>query len=49
MTLIIRSYNEAFVRFNVGYGTTLAVMAMILMLSVGVVYLRLQAKQQDMW
>lgn len=49
MTLIIRSYNEAFARFNVGYGSTLAVMSMILMLSVGAVYLRLQARRQDMW
>ncbi len=48
-TLIIQSYKEAFQRFNVGYGTALAVIAMILMLAVGAVYLRLQARQQDMW
>lgn len=48
-TLIILAYKEAFQRFNVGYGTSLAVIAMILMLSVGAVYLRLQARQQDMW
>ncbi len=48
-TLIIQSYKEAFQRFNVGYGTSLAVIAMILMLGVGAFYLRLQARQQDMW
>ncbi len=48
-TLIIQSYKEAFQRFNVGFGTSLAVIAMILMLGVGVVYLRLQARYQDMW
>lgn len=48
-TLIILSFKEAFQRFNVGYGTSLAVIAMIIMLSVGTVYLRLQARQQDMW
>ena len=48
-TLIIQSYKEAFQRFNVGYGTSLAVIAMILMLCIGAVYLRLQARQQEMW
>jgi ABC-type sugar transport system permease subunit len=48
-TLIILSFKEAFQRFNVGYGTSLAVIAMILMLAVGALYLRLQARQQDMW
>ncbi len=48
-TLIILSYKEAFQRFNVGYGTSLAVIAMILMLAIGALYLRLQARQQDMW
>lgn len=48
-TLIILSFKEAFQRFNVGYGTSLAVIAMILMLGVGALYLRLQARQQDMW
>jgi multiple sugar transport system permease protein len=48
-TLIILSFKEAFQRFNVGYGTALAVIAMIMMLGVGAVYLRLQARQQDMW
>ncbi len=42
-TLIILSFKEAFQRFNVGYGTSLAVIAMILMLGVGALYLRLQA------
>lgn len=48
-TLIILSFKEAFQRFNVGYGTSLAVIAMIIMLGVGGLYLRLQARQQDMW
>jgi multiple sugar transport system permease protein len=48
-TLIILAFKEAFQRFNVGYGTALAVIAMILMLTVGSFYLRLQARHQDMW
>jgi multiple sugar transport system permease protein len=48
-TLIILAFKEAFQRFNVGYGTALAVIAMILMLTVGSFYLRLQARQQDIW
>ncbi|MBI3958659.1 MAG: sugar ABC transporter permease [Chloroflexi bacterium] len=46
-TLIIQSYKEAFQRYNVGYGTSLAVIAMILMMGIGVVYLRLQARERD--
>ena len=46
-TLIILSFKEAFQRFNVGYGTSLAVIAMIIMLAVGSVYLRLQARQEE--
>lgn len=45
--LILLAYKEAFQRFNIGYGTSLAVISMILMLMLGAVYLRLQAKQQD--
>jgi multiple sugar transport system permease protein len=45
--LILLSYKEAFQRFNIGYGTSLAVIAMALMLILGAFYLRLQAKQQD--
>lgn len=48
-TLILHAYKEAFQRYNVGYGTSLAMIAMVLMLGVGAFYLRLQAKQQDMW
>ncbi len=43
--LILLSYKEAFQRFNIGYGTSLAVISMVLMLALGAVYLRLQAKQ----
>lgn len=46
-TLIIQSYKEAFTRYNVGYGTALAIIAMALMLILGSFYLRLQAKQED--
>jgi multiple sugar transport system permease protein len=48
-TLILHAYKEAFQRYNVGYGTSLAMIAMVLMLGVGAIYLRLQAKQQDVW
>jgi len=48
-TLILHAYKEAFQRYNVGYGTSLAMIAMVLMLGVGAFYLRLQARQQDMW
>lgn len=43
--LILLAYKEAFQRFNIGYGTSLAVISMVLMLALGAVYLRLQAKQ----
>lgn len=45
--LILLSYKEAFQRHNIGYGTSLAVISMVLMLILGAFYLRLQAKQQD--
>lgn len=45
--LILLAYKEAFQRFNIGYGTSLAVISMVLMLMLGVIYLRLQARQQD--
>ncbi|MDQ3879875.1 MAG: sugar ABC transporter permease [Chloroflexota bacterium] len=44
-TLSLLSYREAFQRFNIGYGTSLAVISMVLMLFVGAVYLRMQAKR----
>jgi len=43
--LILLAYKEAFQHFDIGYGTTLAVISMGLMLSLGAVYLRVQAKQ----
>lgn len=43
--LILLAYREAFQRFNVGYGTALAVISMVLMLALGTVYLRLQTRQ----
>jgi multiple sugar transport system permease protein len=43
--LILLAYREAFQRFNIGYGTALAVISMVLMLAVGSVYLRLQSRQ----
>jgi multiple sugar transport system permease protein len=46
-TLIIQSYKEAFQRYNVGYGTTLAVIAMILMMGIAAFYLRLQSRERD--
>jgi multiple sugar transport system permease protein len=48
-TLIILAFKESFQRFNVGYGTSLAVIAMIIMLTIGAFYLRLQARQEDIW
>jgi multiple sugar transport system permease protein len=45
--LILLAYREAFQRFNIGYGTSLAVISMVLMLALGAVYLRLQSRQQD--
>lgn len=44
--LILLAYKEAFRRPNIGYGTALAVIAMVLMLILGAIYLRLQARQQ---
>jgi multiple sugar transport system permease protein len=44
--LILMAYREAFQRFNIGYGTSLAVISMLLMLMLGAVYLRLQARQE---
>lgn len=43
--LILLAYKEAFQRFNIGYGTSLAVISMALMLGLGAVYLRMQARQ----
>ncbi len=43
--LILLSYKEAFQRFNIGYGTSLAVISMVLMLCLGAVYLRMQARE----
>lgn len=47
--LILLAYREAFQRYNIGYGTSLAVISMVLMLTLGAFYLRLNAKQQDMY
>lgn len=43
--LILMAYREAFQRFNIGYGTALAVISMVLMLGLSVVYLWLQSRQ----
>jgi len=43
--LILLAYKEAFQRFNIGYGTSLAVLAMIFMLGLGAIYMRLQSRQ----
>jgi ABC-type sugar transport system permease subunit len=43
--LILLAYKEAFQRFNIGYGTSLAVISMVLMLALGAVYLRMQKRQ----
>jgi ABC-type sugar transport system permease subunit len=45
--LIIQSYKEAFQRYNVGYGTALAVIAMMLMMGIAAFYLRLQSRERD--
>ena len=45
LPLILMAYREAFQRFNIGYGTSLAVISMVLMLAVGTVYLRLQSRK----
>jgi multiple sugar transport system permease protein len=47
--LILLAYKEAFQRFNIGYGTALAVISMVLMLALGAVYLRLQSRQQNLY
>jgi multiple sugar transport system permease protein len=44
-TISLLSYREAFQRFNIGYGTSLAVISTVLMLLLGAVYLRLQAQR----
>ena len=43
--LVLLSYKEAFQRFNIGYGTALAVISMVLMLILGAMYLRMQKRQ----
>jgi ABC-type sugar transport system permease subunit len=43
--LILLAYKEAFQHFDIGYGTALAVISMVLMLALGAVYLRQQAAQ----
>jgi multiple sugar transport system permease protein len=43
--LILLAYKEAFQRFNIGYGTSLAIVSMVLMLGLGVVYLRMQRRE----
>jgi ABC-type sugar transport system permease subunit len=43
--LILLAYKEAFQRFNIGYGTSLAIISMVLMLTLGAVYLRRQKRQ----
>ena len=47
--LILLAYREAFQRYNIGYGTALAVISMILMLILGALYLRLQARSQNIY
>jgi ABC-type sugar transport system permease subunit len=43
--LILLSYKEAFQRYNIGYGTSLAIISMVLMLLLGAIYLRMQKRQ----
>jgi ABC-type sugar transport system permease subunit len=43
--MILLAYREAFQRFNIGYGTAIALVSMALMLLLGAAYLRLQARQ----
>ena len=45
-TLVLLAYKEAFRQFNIGYGTSLAVISMLLMLALGTIYLRLQSRQE---
>jgi ABC-type sugar transport system permease subunit len=40
------SYKEAFQRYNIGYGTSLAIISMVLMLLLGIVYFRMQKRQE---
>jgi ABC-type sugar transport system permease subunit len=47
--LILLSYKEAFQHYNIGYGTSLAVIAMAFMLLLGIVYLRVQARQGSVY
>jgi len=44
LTLILLAYREAFQRPNIGFGTSLAIISMVLMLGLGAVYLRLQSR-----
>src|ERR671933_1316830 len=44
-SLILLAYKEAFQHFNIGYGTALAVISMVLMLALGAIHLRVQARQ----
>jgi ABC-type sugar transport system permease subunit len=43
--LILLSYKEAFQRYNIGYGTALAVISMALMMVLAVLYFRMQKRQ----
>jgi multiple sugar transport system permease protein len=43
-TMILLAYREAFQRFNIGYGTSIALISMAMMLVVGFFYLRVQAR-----
>jgi multiple sugar transport system permease protein len=43
-TMILLAYREAFQRFNIGYGTAIALISMAMMLVVGFFYLRVQAR-----
>jgi ABC-type sugar transport system permease subunit len=43
--LILLAYKEAFQRYDIGYGTSLAIISMVLMLTLGAVYLRMQKRQ----
>jgi ABC-type sugar transport system permease subunit len=45
-TLVLLAYKEAFRQFNIGYGTSLAIISMVLMLALGTIYLRLQSRQE---
>ena len=43
-TTVLLAYKEGFQRFNIGYGTSVAVLSMVLMLLLGTLYLRMQAR-----